>query len=46
MPARNDGLIASYSSKGSAVIDHIVKRDLVAPGNLLLSIVAPGSTLG
>ena len=44
-PTRNDDLIASYSSKGPTAIDHIVKPDLVAPGNLLVSLEAPGSTL-
>lgn len=32
-PTRGDDLIASYSSKGPTLIDHIVKPDLVAPGN-------------
>src|SRR5208282_4947363 len=32
-PTRTDDLIASYSSKGPTAIDHIVKPDLVAPGN-------------
>src|ERR1700730_1928235 len=44
-PTRVDDLIASYSSKGPTVIDRIVKPDLVAPGNLLVSLEAPGSTL-
>lgn len=34
---RTDDLIASYSSKGPSLIDHIVKPDIVAPGNLLIS---------
>ena len=34
---RTDDLIASYSSKGPTIIDHIVKPDLVAPGNLTIS---------
>jgi serine protease AprX len=42
---RTAALIASYSSKGPTAIDHIVKPDLVAPGNLVVSIVDPGSTL-
>ena len=42
---RSDDLIASYSSKGPTTIDHIVKPDLVAPGNLIVSLDAPGSTL-
>src|SRR3984893_15915065 len=44
-PTRVDDLIASYSSKGPTVIDRIVKPDLVAPGNLLVSLEAQGSTL-
>src|SRR5271166_2065156 len=42
---RVDDTIASYSSKGPTVIDHIVKPDLVAPGNRLVSLLAAGSTL-
>jgi serine protease AprX len=42
---RNDDLIASYSSKGPTLIDHVVKPDLVAPGNLVISVLAPNSTL-
>jgi serine protease AprX len=34
---RSDDLIASYSSKGPTIIDHIAKPDVVAPGNLLVS---------
>lgn len=34
---RTDDLIASYSSKGPSLIDHIAKPDIVAPGNLLIS---------
>lgn len=33
-----DDLIASYSSKGPTFIDQIVKPDLVAPGNLVVSL--------
>jgi serine protease AprX len=36
-PDRTDDLIASYSSKGPTVVDHVVKPDVVAPGNLLIS---------
>jgi serine protease AprX len=43
--SRNDDLVASYSSKGPTLIDHIVKPDLVAPGNLVISIQAAGSKL-
>jgi serine protease AprX len=42
---RNDDLIASYSSKGPTYIDMTVKPDIVAPGNLVVSLLAPGSTL-
>ncbi|HET9321278.1 MAG TPA: S8 family peptidase, partial [Bryobacteraceae bacterium] len=44
-PARGDDLIASYSSKGPTWLDQTVKPDLVAPGNLMVSLLAPGSTL-
>jgi serine protease AprX len=37
--------IASYSSKGPTLIDHVSKPDLVAPGNNITSLLAPGSTL-
>lgn len=42
---RVDDEIASYSSKGPTAIDHIVKPDLVAPGNHQVSLRVPGSTL-
>lgn len=35
---RGDDLIATYSSKGPTAIDHIAKPDLVAPGNLIISL--------
>ncbi len=44
-PTRVDDQIASYSSKGPTVLDHIVKPDLVAPGNRQVSLLAAGSTL-
>jgi serine protease AprX len=44
-PTRVDDQIASYSSKGPTVIDHIVKPDLVAPGNRLVSLRVAGSAL-
>ncbi|MDQ2776946.1 MAG: S8 family peptidase [Acidobacteriota bacterium] len=37
---RTDDLIASYSSKGPTVIDYISKPDIVAPGNLVASLLA------
>ncbi len=42
---RTDDLIASYSSKGPTAIDHIVKPDIVAPGNHVVSLLSPSSTL-
>lgn len=42
---RTDDLIASYSSKGPTLIDHIVKPDIVAPGNLLISTETSTTTL-
>ncbi len=44
-PQREDDLIASYSSKGPTLIDAVVKPDVVAPGNLLVSLGVPNSTL-
>jgi serine protease AprX len=42
---RVDDKIASYSSKGPTAIDHVVKPDLVAPGNRMVSLRVNGSTL-
>src|SRR5438445_910138 len=39
-PSRADDLIATYSSKGPTVLDHVAKPDLVAPGNLIISDLA------
>src|SRR6266436_6072942 len=39
-PSRADDLIATYSSKGPTMVDHVVKPDLVAPGNLIASDLA------
>ena len=45
-PYRTDDTIASFSSKGPTLIDHIVKPDLVAPGNGIVSLLAsPTCTL-
>jgi serine protease AprX len=38
--SRSDDLIASYSSKGPTLLDHIVKPDLVAPGNRVIPALA------
>jgi len=43
--SRTDDLIASYSSKGPSAIDFVVKPDLVAPGNHVVSLESVGSTL-
>jgi serine protease AprX len=40
---RADDQIASYSSKGPTAVDHLVKPDLVAPGNLLVSLSGSGT---
>jgi Subtilisin-like serine proteases len=40
-----DDAIASYSSKGPTLVDHLVKPDLVAPGNGVVSLMAPNNTL-
>lgn len=43
---RTDDRIATYSSKGPSLIDHIVKPDIVAPGNQVVSLLAdPHQTL-
>ena len=42
---RADDVMTSYSSKGPTLVDHIVKPDLVAPGNRIASTLAEGSTL-
>ena len=42
---RSDDLIASYSSSGPTNVDLTAKPDVVAPGNLVDSLLAPGSTL-
>jgi serine protease AprX len=44
-PDRSDDVMTTYSSKGPTAIDHIVKPDLVAPGNKVISLQAQGSTL-
>src|SRR6266566_2546525 len=40
-PLRSNSLIASYSSKGPTLLDHVVKPDIVAPGNRVVSLQAP-----
>jgi serine protease AprX len=44
-PSRSDDLIASYSSKGPTLMDHVVKPDVVAPGNRIISLLASKSLI-
>jgi serine protease AprX len=44
-PARSDDYIASYSSKGPTAVDHIVKPDIVAPGNQIISLLNQNGTI-
>src|SRR6185503_2327007 len=44
-PYRSDDEVASYSSLGPTAFDHLLKPDLVAPGNKVLGLAAPGSRL-
>lgn len=44
-PNRSDDKIASYSSKGPTLVDHIVKPDIVAPGNRVVSVLASTASL-
>ncbi|HME31892.1 MAG TPA: S8 family peptidase [Terriglobales bacterium] len=44
-PSRADDVIASYSSKGPTLYDHLVKPDLVAPGNRIISLYTASLTL-
>ena len=44
-PAIGDDLIASYSSKGPSFIDDVAKPDIVAPGNLVISLKFPNDAL-
>ena len=42
-PQRNDDEIATYSSRGPTAIDHVVKPDLVAPGNMVDAVLSTGA---
>ena len=44
-PSPFDDKITSYSSKGPTLVDHVVKPDLVAPGNRIYSIQANNAYL-
>ena len=43
--SRADDEVATYSSKGPTRFDRLIKPDLVAPGNKILGLAVPGSTL-
>lgn len=42
---KSDDRIATYSSKGPSLLDHVIKPDLVAPGNRIQSLLVSNSTL-
>jgi len=44
-PYRTNDVPASYSSKGPTMFDHVVKPDIVAPGNQIISLYQPAFTL-
>src|SRR5947208_11473771 len=44
-PTPSDDTIASYSSKGPTAYDYVVKPDIVAPGNQVVSTLAPNASL-
>ena len=41
-PFRGDDVLTTYSSKGPTAVDHIVKPDIMAPGNHISSLLAGG----
>ncbi len=38
-------IMTTYTSKGPTTYDHVVKPDIMAPGNSIVSLAAPGATL-
>ena len=42
---RSDDVITTYSSRGPTWFDGLIKPDLVAPGNKIVGLLAPKSTL-
>jgi serine protease AprX len=42
---RSDDELTTYSSKGPTAVDHLLKPDLAAPGNRIVSAEAQGSSL-
>src|SRR6266567_1557419 len=43
--SRSDDTVDTYSSRGPTYLDQLAKPDLVAPGNKIVSVRAPGSYL-
>ncbi len=43
--SRGDDILTTYTSRGPTYLDHVVKPDLVAPGNRTISLRVPGSSL-
>ena len=41
-----DDFVSTYSSRGPTLYDHVLKPDLLAPGNRVISTFAEGSTIG
>jgi serine protease AprX len=44
-PYRSDDVMTTYSSRGPTAIDHLLKPDLLAPGNKVRSLLAPGAII-
>jgi serine protease AprX len=42
----NDDQVSTFSSRGPTLYDHVLKPDLLAPGNRVISTFAEGSALG
>lgn len=42
---RGDDVITTYSSKGPTAVDHVVKPDIMAPGNHISSLLSNGTYL-
>lgn len=42
---RSDDIMTTYSSRGPTKFEHVVKPDVVAPGNKIVSLEVSGSTL-
>jgi serine protease AprX len=42
---RSKQVITTYTSRGPTFVDHVIKPDIVAPGNRIISLIADNSTL-